>query len=209
VGYYSYFYQATKMTEVKIMTQTPGLVVFDPVVLADFIASRQVPVPNVLESFSQNPGLGNEAAAIGCLVPIYSIPAWDYRVRITEAARPTVPAEWVLFETPSFVLQVTSGRVLVSDSWAMLNWEADTYLTYGSQPIAASYAAANEFKATEAVPVPNGRYQVTVVGFCDQQNPDVETRPCGYELLLARDEQAVSMLLGSIDNLDLEVVKLP
>jgi hypothetical protein len=196
------------MTEVKIMTQTPGLVVFDPVVLADFIASRHVPVPNVLESFSHDPSLGNEAIAQGCLLPIYSIPAWDYRVRLTEAARPTVPAEWVLFETPSFVLQVTSGRVLVSDIWAIMNWESDTYLHYGDQPIDAKYAT-NEFKVTKRVNIPNGRYQVTLIGFCDQQNLDVETRPCGYELLLARDEQAVFGIIGSIDNLELDVVKLP
>jgi hypothetical protein len=197
------------MTEVKIMTQTPGLVVFDPTVLADFIDSHQVPVPNVIESFSHNPGLGNEAVATGCLLPIYSIPAWDYHVRITEATKPTIPAEWVLFETPFFVLQVTSGRVLVSDIWAIMNWEAATYLKYGRQPTAASYTAANEFSVTEPVDVHNGRYQVTLVGFCDQQNQDVETRPCGYELLLTRDEQAVFGLIGSIDNLDLDVVKLP
>ena len=65
---------------------------------------------------------------IPSLLPIYSIPAWDYCIRITEAATPTVPAEWVLSKTPSSVLQVTSGRVLVSDIWAIMNWEADTYL---------------------------------------------------------------------------------
>lgn len=200
--------QSVEMTEVKIMTQTPGLVIFDPVVLAEFIASRHVPVPNVLGSFSNDPGLGNEAISTGCLLPIYSIPAWDYRVRLTETAKATVPAEWVLFETPSFALQVTSERVLVSDIWAIMNWETDTYLKYGSQPTDAKYVT-NEFKVTEPVPVPNGRYQVTLVGFCDQKNPDVETRSCGYELLLTRDEQAVFGLIGSIDNLDLDVVKLP
>jgi hypothetical protein len=196
------------MTEVKIMTQTPGLVAFDPVVLADFIASRHVPVPNVLKSFSHDPDLGHEAVTTGCLLPIYSILAWDYHVRITQAARPTVPAEWVLFETPSFVLQITSERIVVSDIWAIINWDAATYLHYSSQPTDARYAA-NEFNVIELVPVPNGRYQVTLVGFCDQQNPDVETRSCGYELLLTRDERAVFGLIGSIDNLALDVVKLP
>lgn len=197
------------MTEVKIMTQTPGLVVFDPVVLNEFLTSHQVPGPNVLESFSHDPELGNVAISTGCLLPVYSIPAWDYHVRVTEGDKPTVPAEWVLFENPAFVLQVSSGRVLVSDIWAILNWEADTYLTYGSQPTDARYAAANEFTSTEPVSVPNGRYQVTLIGFCDAQNSDIETRPCGYEFLLARDEHAVFGIIGSIDNLDLDVVKLP
>ncbi|RZK25792.1 MAG: hypothetical protein EOO63_15560 [Hymenobacter sp.] len=166
-------------------------------------------MPNVLESFSHNPGLGNEAISAGYLLPIYSIMAWDYRVRITHADVPTIPAEWVLFTTPSFVLQVASERVLVADIWAIINWEPATYLEYGSQPLAANYAANNEFTAVELVWVPNGRYQVTLVGFCDQQNPAVETRSCGYELLLTRNDQAVFGLLNSIDDLDLDVVKLP
>jgi hypothetical protein len=197
------------MTEVTIMTQTPGLVIFDPVGLADFLARHQVLGSNVLERFIQDPGLGNEAMATGYVLPIYSIPAWDYRVRVTHAAQPSVPAEWVLFETPAFVLQVTSNQVLVSDLWALLNWNADTYLTYGHRPLAAAYAAANAFTVTAPVFVPNGRYEVTLVGFCDQQRADIETRPCGYELLLTRNEQAVFGLFGSIASLDLEVVKLP
>lgn len=197
------------MTEVKIMTQTPGLVIFDPVGLADFLARHQVPGPNVLEHFIQNPSVGNEALSTGCVLPIYSIPAWDYLVRVTQAAQPSVPAGWVLFETPAFVLQVTSNQVLVSDLWALLNWEAATYLQYGRQSIEAAYVAANEFTVTAQVAVPNGRYQVTLVGFCDQQQLDVETRPCGYELLLTRNEQAAFGLLSSIDSLDLDVTKLP
>jgi hypothetical protein len=197
------------MTEVKIMTQTPGLVIFDPGGLAAFLARHQVPGPNVLEHFIQDPSLGNEALATGYVLPIYPIPAWDYLVRVTQAAQPSVPAEWVLFETPAFVLQVTSNQVLVSDLWALLNWEAASYLRYGQQSLDAAYAAANAFHVTEQVFVPNGRYQVTVVGFCDQQQADVETRPCGYELLLTPNEQAAFGMLGSIASLDLEVVKLP
>jgi hypothetical protein len=79
------------MTEVNIMTQTPGLVIFDPVGLADFLARHQVSGPNVLERLIQDPGLGNEALSTGYLLPIYSIPAWDHRVRVTHAAQPCVP----------------------------------------------------------------------------------------------------------------------
>jgi hypothetical protein len=197
------------MTEVCIMTQTPGLVIFDPVGLAAFLAQHHVPGPNVLEHFIQDPSLGNEAMATGYVLPIYSIPAWDYRVRVTHAAQPSVPAEWVLFATPSFVLQVTSHRVLVSDLWALLNWDAATYLSDGRQPPDTAYATANPFKVTEQVAVPNGRYQVTLVGFCDQQQADIETRSCGYELLLTRNEQAVCGIRSGIASLDLEVVKLP
>jgi hypothetical protein len=136
------------MTEVKIMTQTPGLVIFDPVGLAAFLTRHQVPGPDVLSHFIQNPSLGNDAMATSYVLPIYSIPAWDYSVRVMHAAQPSVPAERVLFKIPAFVLQVTSNRVLVSALWALLNWEADTYLNYGRQPLEAAYAAANAFKVT-------------------------------------------------------------
>jgi hypothetical protein len=64
------------MTEVNIMTQTPGLVIFDPVELAAFLARHQVQGPNVLERFIQDPDLGDEAISTGYLLPIYRIPAW-------------------------------------------------------------------------------------------------------------------------------------
>lgn len=197
------------MTEVKIMVQTPGLVLFDPVVLQGFIESHNVPLPNVLESFIDDPAMGNKAISGGYLLPIYSIPAWDYRVLITEDDKPTVPPEWVLFTTPPFVLQVAGQRLVISDIWAILNWEADTYLQFGNHPVDEKYAAANEFTGSAVVMVPNGRYQVTIVGFCDTQNPDVENRKCGYEFLLQHNDEAVFAVVGSIDNLDLNVVGLP
>lgn len=197
------------MREVKIMVQTPGLVLFDPAVLAEFISRHQVPLPNVLESFSHDPKLGNEAMSTGSLLPVYSIQAWDYHIRVTEANQPSVPADWVLFSYPAFVLQVVNGRALVSDIWAILNWDTDLYLNYGSQPIDERYATSNEFKVTESVAVPNGFYQVTLVGFCDNQNPDIEARSCGYEFLLTRDDSPVFGIIGSINELDLDVVKLP
>ena len=60
------------------MTQTSGLVIFDPVGLATFLARHQVRGPNVLEHFMQNPSLGNETMSAGYGLPIYSIPAWGH-----------------------------------------------------------------------------------------------------------------------------------
>jgi hypothetical protein len=196
------------MAEVRIMTQTPGLVLFDPVQLHQFLTSNQVGGPNVLSSFQHDPPLGQAALSTGCLLPVYSIPAWDYLVRVTLGTRPTVPAEWLLWQVPGFVLHVGSGRVLVADIWALLNWEADTYLHLGREQPSAD-VAATEFSTTAAVVVPNGQYQVTLVGFCDLDDPQLDTRACGYEVLLTRHDQAVWGLSGSIDDLALDVVRLP
>ncbi|MGI4871257.1 MAG: hypothetical protein ACRYFX_08775 [Janthinobacterium lividum] len=55
------------MTKIKLMVQIPGLVVFDPLVLQHFIERYSIPLPNVLESFINDPVLGNEAISTGCL----------------------------------------------------------------------------------------------------------------------------------------------
>ncbi|MFD1875707.1 hypothetical protein [Hymenobacter bucti] len=155
------------MTEVKLLVQTAGLVLFDPVVLQAFIDYHHLPVSNLWDSFRSNPDLAKEALATGCLLPVHPIVAWDYRVRVAVAAQPTVPAEWVLFAAAGFALHVSSGRVLVADGWALLRWEAAAYLEFGRQPLAANYAA-NDFRVVQEVRVPNGWYQVTVVGFCER-----------------------------------------
>ncbi len=42
------------MKELKLMLQTPGLVLFDPAVLQAFIDAQPVALPNVLQSFIDN-----------------------------------------------------------------------------------------------------------------------------------------------------------
>jgi hypothetical protein len=197
------------MTFINLLVQTPGLVLFDPVVLHTFLNHHHLPGPNVLASFQQDAALGQQALAQGVLLPVYSIAAWDYYLRVTLAAQPTVPAEWVLFNYPGFVLHVTSGRVLVSDIWALLNWHPTTYLQTERPPLPPAYASTQQFTPTQAVPVPNGRYRVTLVGFCERQNADLDTRPCGYEFLLVSDDQAVFDRVGSLATLPLDVVQLP
>lgn len=197
------------MKELKIMTQTPGLVVFDPQVLKEFVSANNVRVPNILENLIDDPGLGNQAISGGNLITIYSIPSWDYRVIVTEANESTLPVGWALFEAPPFVLLVNSGKIIVSDIWAIMNWDEETYLKFGEYPVDERYAAANEFKVSALVEVPNGRYRVRIIGFCDKTNGDIENRHCGYELLLVKDDNATFGVIGNIDTIDFDVVGLP
>jgi hypothetical protein len=195
--------------ELKIMTQTPGLVAFDPVVLQSFVVANRVTLPNILQAFIDDPNLGNAAISAGCLLPVYSIPAWDYRVRITMADKATVPAEWVLFTTPPFMIKIQSGRLIVSDIWLILNWNADEYLHTSAHSQNVSYTATNEFLVSDEIAIAQGQYEVVIVGFCDTQNTDIEYRHCGYEFLFVRNDQASFNVGNSIETMDLDVVKLP
>lgn len=95
-----------------------------------------------------------------------------------------------------------------SDSWAILNWQSDTYLQSDSSPLPPTYST-QDFTPTQAVRVLNGRYQVTLVGFCEQQNANLATRPCGYKFLLVPDEEAVFSCVGSLADVALDVMQLP
>lgn len=196
------------MKELKIMLQMPGLVIFDPVVMKEFITDNHVSTPNILENFINDPDLGNEAIRSGCLISIYSIAQGDYRVILNESDHSSLPIEWVLFETPTFVLKVSSNRVIVSDIWAMLNWDEETYVHFGQYPVDERYASA-EFSSADAAELPNGLYEVKIVGFRNSKNQDLENQEYGYELLLTRTDTPRFGVIGSIDNIQFDVRGLP
>ena len=186
----------------------PGLVVFDPIVMKEFIAANNVSTPNILENFINDPGLGNQAVRSGCLISIYSIAQGDYRVILNESGQSTIPTEWALFKTPAFVLEVRSNRVIVSDIWAMLNWDEETYVQFGQYPVDERYASA-EFSSSDAAELPNGLYEVKIIGFRNAKNQDLEKQEYGYELLLTRTDKPIFGVIGSIDNIQFDVRGLP
>ena len=186
----------------------PGLVVFDPIVMKEFIAANNVSTPNILENFINDPSLGNQAIHSGCLISIYSIAQGDYRVILNESDQSSLPAKWALFETPAFVLEVSSNRVIVSDIWAMLNWDEETYVHFGQYPVDERYASA-EFGSCDAAELPNGLYEVKIIGFRNSENLDLENQEYGYELLLTRTDQPIFGIIGSIDNFQFDVRGLP
>lgn len=198
----------SRMKQTKIALNSPGLVVFDPQVLQAFITSHNIQSANILESFINDPVLGSEAVQNGALLTIYSITPWDYRVILSESGISTVNPDWVLFESPAFVLHVTSGHVIVSDIWAILNWDEEFYCNYETHPLPDIYAAA-EAQVSDQLPLPNGHYEVKIVGFCDRANPNVEERECGYELLLTPNDNAAFEVIGTIDAIDFDVIGLP
>ena len=190
------------------MLQMPGLVVFDPIVMKEFITANNVSTPNILENFINDPGLGNQAIHSGCLISIYSIAQGDYRVILNESDNSTLPVGWELFETPAFVLEVRSNRVIVSDIWAMLNWDEETYVHFGQYPVDERYADA-EFSSSDAAELSNGLYEVKIKGFRNSENLDLEKQEYGYELLLTRTDNPVFGVVGSIENIQFDVRGLP
>jgi len=64
----------------KIEIFQPGIVVFDPVVLNDFVVSNGAASNNLFDCFLNNEAVGVSAVEKGVIFPLYQIPEMEYSV---------------------------------------------------------------------------------------------------------------------------------
>ena len=115
----------------KISLNLTGIVLFDPVVLNEFVLSNNIKNDNLIDFFIKNPHVGNDAINKGVLLPIYSIETWDYTIIIKTESYNVVNPDWILFKINlKFPLTVKSGSVIISDIYSVLNWKPDYYLNF-------------------------------------------------------------------------------
>ena len=175
-----------------------GLVLFDPVVLNDFCVKHKIEDTNLLDYFNNNPEVGNEAINKGVLLPIYTIEAWDYTIFINTEEKSKVNPEWKLFQIEtSFPLNIKSGNCIVSDIYAILEWNADYYLNF--PPKEERNGVDDIFKLS------GGNYSVNILGFRNKNNSDIENRECGYELLFNKVENLPIIENVNIDDFNFKV----
>ena len=64
----------------KIEIFEPGIVIFDPVVLNDFVLSNGVDTGNLFELFLSEETIGLSVVGKGVIFPIYQIPEMEYSI---------------------------------------------------------------------------------------------------------------------------------
>ena len=74
-----------------------GMVLFDPLVLVNFIQSKGIKDSNLLDYFIQNLEVGNEAINEGIILPVYTIEIWDYEIIVNLEEESKINPEWKLF----------------------------------------------------------------------------------------------------------------
>jgi hypothetical protein len=151
-----------------------GLVLFDPEVLNQFVLSNNIQEQDLFQYFIDNPDVGTRAINEGTIVPVYTITPWDYSIVLNTGEQSVMDATWRLFATEIlFPLQVTSGKVIVSDIYGIMDWQSKYFLNFPPR--------SERLGVDDDISIDPGLYAVQIIGFRDKNNPDVERRECGYE----------------------------
>lgn len=161
----------------KITLETPGMVLFDPATLAAFIEEQQITATDLLQYFNDYPQMGDAAIRQGCLLPIYTIPTWDYELVFNDTGTISTPAHLVdgVLEVV-LPLKISSGILIVTDLFGIMDFDLDYYLNFPPPEERLGLDAEVRLQA--------GNHAVRVVKFIDRQDADIEHRACGYEFLL-------------------------
>ena len=178
----------------NITLEMPGMVLFDPLTLAALIDQRQIKTMDLLQYFNDYPEVGDAAIAQGCLLPIYTIPAWDYQLVFNDGgAFSTQPPLLATVLDVVLPLKITSGTLIAADLSGLMAFDLDYYL---------HFPPAQERLGMDAdVRLAPGNYAVRVAKFIDRQDRDVEHRACGYEFLLRQVASLPAMAEIDIDDI--------
>ncbi|MEE4143145.1 hypothetical protein [Pseudomonas viridiflava] len=157
-------------TEARVELYSPGIVVFDPEVLRSFLSGRGVNCSNVFEEFLEKEELGRAAIEQGVVCPIYQIPEDEYSVFVSDQdfeARNLVSRR---FSYSGFPLCVTSEILIVSDLYALLDWDPIFFCDYKKN-------YEKKLLNNDYIEISKGRYSLTISGYVGLEFP---YGPLGY-----------------------------
>lgn len=157
----------------KLNLEMPGMVIFDPLTLSEYLREKEISTNDLLTYFVSNEEIGKEVIINGIIIPIYPIPEWEYSVIINLNKKDNlVPREYIQFETNQFPLTVTSELVIISDiSSITIDWDADFFLNYEKN-------LDNKSDLSTYTKMPKGNYGVSIAGY-SRDKTDIHSE-CGY-----------------------------
>ncbi|WAC00444.1 hypothetical protein OSW16_12650 [Pseudomonas putida] len=167
-------------TKANIQLFSPGIVLFDPLVLSSFLQHNGVADSNVFEQFIQDENLGRAAIENGVICPMYQISEQDYSVFIENGNDAKYELPVPKFSYSDFPLKIKSGIMIASDLNALLDWDDDFFLSYKKRY--DSRLSSNDFLEIES-----GLYNLTINGYVGLRSRSAN---CGYGLIF----QAVDCL---------------
>lgn len=183
--------------------EMPGMVIFDPLTLTNYLSEKGILTNDLLTYFVSNEEIGKEVIANGIIIPIYPIPEWEYSIIINQNKKNDDFArnDGKQFETNQFPLSVTSELVIISDISAItIDWEADFFLNYEKNLDSKS-------DISHYTKMPIGNYGVSIIGY-SKDKTDIDS-DCGYIFnFLCTEKLPVFDFTKSIDEHDFVIEQL-
>jgi hypothetical protein len=157
----------------KIEIFEPGIVVFDPVVLNDFVLSNGIDSSNLFEFFLGDENVGLSVVEKGVIFPIYQIPEMEYSVFLKGAVQESsFDKAKKKFCYSGIPLIVVSGLVVVADLNSLMDWDGDFFLNY--REMCVDSLGNNDY-----LEVASGLYDLSIGGVEGLSEPFASL---GYEL---------------------------
>ncbi|WP_022824929.1 hypothetical protein [Hymenobacter norwichensis] len=162
--------------QLHLMLDGPGIAIFDPHLLADFLAQQGIATANLFQLFQRDTTIGDAVIQQGLVLPIYTIPPLDYQIILNDSGSSIVRTDWVRLTTTPFPLVVgCHNKLVVADIYSLMEWDAAFY-----QQMPLNETLAPQVAATVAA----GNYAVTIKGFAERAYAGRGPTNIGYELLL-------------------------
>jgi hypothetical protein len=158
------------MNEFKLKLDSfGGFVLLDPYNFDDFCIENKIIEKNVMDFFIKNENIGDNAVKNGKILAIYTIKPVEYTIMISDKI---LVKEGIKFIYKNFLLEITNGKLLVSDIYAIINWEPNFYKNL-----------KNDFPSQYIMDYKNGNYSVDIIGYYQNRNN------CGYNFILNNREK--------------------
>jgi hypothetical protein len=157
----------------KIEIFEPGIVIFDPVALNDFVESNGIESSDLFDYFLNNEEIGLSAVQNGVIFPLYQIPEMEYSIFLKgEGLSSSFNGAEKVFCYSGIPLTVVSGLVVVADLNALMDWDSAFFIDYRN-------TSAESLGNNDYLDVLSGSYTLSISGFKGLSGPFVSL---GYEL---------------------------
>lgn len=170
-----------------------GIVIFDPLVLVNFLKEEKITDADIFQYLIDNPLIGKKVMEEGIIYPIYSIPPYEYDIHMSNAnyENQNISNYIKVFEYKKFGLKVESGFLIISDIFAIMDWDnPNFFLNYKEL-----YDQKND--TNDFFELKNGKYLVEINGLKKKSKNEY-----GYNIIFHETNEIPSL----DDSIDIDMI---
>lgn len=117
-------------TVANISLHEPGIVLFDPNQLTDYLKHFQLDTKDVFDFFINNDEVEKKAVTMGIVFPIYEIPEREYSIFINNPTHTLTQGATKICHHSNLPLEITSGILIAADLNALIDWDEIFFTNY-------------------------------------------------------------------------------
>lgn len=176
----------------------PGIIIFDPVALDDFLTSRGIESHDLFDFFINDEEVGRHVVEEGVIFPFYQIPEMEYSFFLTGAGQAlSFNGSVETFCYSGIPLKVVSDIIVVADLNALMDWDKEFFTNYRAK-------CAESLGNNDYLDVESGFYSLSIKGYKNLRSPFLDH---GYELDLSPVEILPPLpVAATVDDWDFSIV---